>query len=161
MNAVFIFTTDSIDCGIKLIRCCTSARYQKLGTIASFVTVLVLIGIAQGTSEKYISISAQQAALEHDFDPNVVGMHFRDQKSLWNQIPSKLSFLRIQLEWLLVSHGIVQAIFAILIAYWGSRVHKITWLCSMLIIQSIASLIVIIPTLVHGYVHCAMQSIQC
>lgn len=71
----FVFTiTDSIDCGIRMIPCCTSARYQKFGTIALFVSVLVLVGIAQGTSEKYISISAQQAALEHDFDPNIVGM---------------------------------------------------------------------------------------
>lgn len=83
---------------------------------------------------------------------------YKEYKPSWNRNPNTLSFLRTQLEWLLVSHGIVQAIFAILIAYWGSRVHKITWLCSMLIIQSIASLIVIIPTLVHGYV---MRSIQC
>lgn len=70
-----LFTTESIDCGIKIISCCTSARWQKLGTIAAFVSVLVLVGIALGTSEKYFSISARQAALEHDFDPDVVGMH--------------------------------------------------------------------------------------
>lgn len=138
-----------------MIRCCTSTRYQKLGTITAFVSVLVLVGIAQGTSEKYIAISARQAALEHDFDPDIVGtctMHNAAPKIEIMQSKFKLIdiFVVVSIEWLLVSHGIVQAMFAILITYWGNRVHKITWLSSMLFIQSIASLIVIIPTLVHG-----------
>lgn len=67
-----------------------------------------------------------------------------------NAITNLFVISRILIEWLLVSHGIVQAIFAILIAYWGNRVHKIKWLGSMLFFQAIVSLIAIIPTLVHG-----------
>lgn len=64
---------DAIDCGIKKIGCCTSSRWQKLGTTKSFLTVLVLVAIVQGISEKFMWISAQQAALEHDFKYKVVG----------------------------------------------------------------------------------------
>lgn len=64
---------DSIDCGIKAIGCCTSLKWQKLGTTKTFLTVLIFIAIVQGIAEKYISISALQAALEFDFDPDIVG----------------------------------------------------------------------------------------
>lgn len=49
-----------------------------------------------------------------------------------------------------MSNGIVQGIFAILIAYWGNRIHKISWLCGMVVFQSVTALLVIIPTLTHS-----------
>lgn len=65
---------DAVDCGIKAIQCCGSPRCQKLGTTTTFVSVLVLVAIIQGASEKLVSISIQQAALEHDYNPTVIGM---------------------------------------------------------------------------------------
>lgn len=62
-----------MDCGIKVLRCCNTPRWRKLGTTTTFLTVLILLAIVQGISEKFISISAQQAALEHDYDPDIVG----------------------------------------------------------------------------------------
>lgn len=112
-----------------------------------FVSVLVLTGIALGTAEKFISISAHQAALQYDYAPEVVGMfcvHLIDD-GLFH-----IEYLFISTEWLLVSHGIVQAIFAVLIAYWGNRVHKIKWLSSMLFFLTTAGLILIISSLVHA-----------
>lgn len=53
-------------------------------------------------------------------------------------------------EWLLVSHGIFQGLFAILIAFWGNRIHKIQWLCGLVIFESVTSFLVIIPTIVHA-----------
>lgn len=44
----------------------------------------------------------------------------------------------------------MQGVFAILIAYWGNRIHKISWLCGMVVFQSLAAFIVIIPTLTHS-----------
>lgn len=64
---------DSVDCGIKLLRCCNTPRWRRLGTTKTFLTVLILLAIVQGISEKFISISAQQAALEHDYDPDIIG----------------------------------------------------------------------------------------
>jgi hypothetical protein len=63
------------------------------------MVVLVLTAIVKGAIETYFRISAKQAALTHDFDPMIV-------------------------DWLLVSSGIFQGIFAILIAYWGNRIHR-------------------------------------
>lgn len=58
--------------------------------------------------------------------------------------------LRMFSELLFISNGIVQGIFAIHIAYWGNRIHKISWLCGMVVFQSFTALIVIIPTLTHS-----------
>lgn len=57
-----------------MIPCCGSPRCQKLGTTTTFLIVLVLVAIIQGASEKLVSISIQQAALEHDYNRTVIGM---------------------------------------------------------------------------------------
>lgn len=67
---------DTVDCGIRVLRCCNTPRWRKLGTTKTFLTVLILLAIVQGVSEKFISISAQQAALEHDYDPNIIGTEY-------------------------------------------------------------------------------------
>lgn len=64
---------DSIDCGIKVLKCCNTPKCRKLGTTKTFLSVLILLAIVQGISEKFIVISAQQAALEHDFNSDVIG----------------------------------------------------------------------------------------
>lgn len=64
---------DSIDCGITALGCCNTPTCQKLGTSKSFVTVLVLVGIVQGASEKYLTISAKQAAQEHNYSLELLG----------------------------------------------------------------------------------------
>lgn len=63
----------SIDCGITTLGWCNTPACQKLGTVKAFLTVLILVGIVYGAAEKFLSISVQQAALEHDYDPDVVG----------------------------------------------------------------------------------------
>lgn len=56
-----------------MLKCCITPQCRKLGTTQTFLTVLIVLAIVQGISEKFITISAQQAALEHDYDPNVIG----------------------------------------------------------------------------------------
>ncbi|XP_031618934.1 solute carrier organic anion transporter family member 74D isoform X2 [Contarinia nasturtii] len=116
---------NSVDCGIQVLKCCDTPRWRQMGTTKTFLTVLILLAIVQGICEKFISISANQAALEHDYNPDII-------------------------EWLLVSNGIIQGIFSIFIAYWGNRIHKITWLCGMVVFQSITCLLIIFPTLAHN-----------
>lgn len=78
MNDKFL---DQVDCGIKALNCCNTKRCRQLGTTRTFLIVLIILAIVQGVSEKFIAISANQAALEHDFDPDVVGeLSFNQQK---------------------------------------------------------------------------------
>lgn len=44
-----------------------------LGTTKTFLIILILTGIVQGISEKFLTISVHQAALEHDFDTKIIG----------------------------------------------------------------------------------------
>lgn len=64
---------DSLDCGITAIECCNSHACQKMGTSKSFLIVLSLVGIVQGTIERYFAISARQAAVQFGYDAVVVG----------------------------------------------------------------------------------------
>lgn len=78
MESIILFSNldyilDSIDCGIKMLKCCNTPKWRKLGTTKAFLAVLILLAIVQGISEKFITISAQQAALEYDFNSNVIG----------------------------------------------------------------------------------------
>lgn len=70
---ILFYILDSVDCGIKLLKCCNTPRWRMLGTTKMFLTILILLGILQGISEKFFTISVHQAALEHDFDAKIIG----------------------------------------------------------------------------------------
>nr|XP_019932895.2 solute carrier organic anion transporter family member 1C1 [Aedes albopictus] len=116
---------DSIDCGIRACNCCNGPGCQRLGTTTSFLVILSLLGFVQGGVEAYFRIAAHQAASEHDLDPFIV-------------------------DWLLVTNGIAQGVFALLVAYWGNRLHRISWLGGTFMLQSVGLLLLIIPTLSHN-----------
>lgn len=121
---VMIFT-DSLDCGITAIRCCNSHACQKLGTTRNFVVTLALIGLLQSAVERYFRLSVRQAAAQFDYDPLVV-------------------------EWLLVAGGLAQGVVAIPVAYWANRIHRISWLGTLLMLQALACLAVIIPIVTNN-----------
>lgn len=118
---------DSIDCGIRACGWCNGPGCQRLGTATTFLVILSLAGFVQGGIEAYFRVSAHQAANEHDFDPAIV-------------------------DWLLVTSGISQGVFALLVAYWGNRLHRISWLGGIFMLQAVGLLLLIIPTLTHKYV---------
>ncbi|KAG4066838.1 hypothetical protein HA402_012905 [Bradysia odoriphaga] len=124
-NAINI-KKESLDCGITAMRCCNTPACQKLGTSTLFVTLLIIIGIILGASERYFQLSARQAAVELNFQPVEI------------------------LDWLLVAHGIFQGIFAVVLAYWGNRIHRISWIGGILMLQSALSLAVVIPILANN-----------
>lgn len=70
-----VYVLGAIDCGITTLGWCNTPTCQKLGTVKAFLTVLILVGIVQGAAEKFVSISVEQAALEHDYNPDVVGLY--------------------------------------------------------------------------------------
>lgn len=51
---------------------------------------------------------------------------------------------------MLVTSGIVQGALALLITYWGNRIHRISWLGGILIFQSLVSFAVVIPILTNS-----------
>ncbi|XP_039449013.1 solute carrier organic anion transporter family member 1C1 [Culex pipiens pallens] len=116
---------DSIDCGIRACGWCNGPGCQRLGTATTFLVILSLAGFVQGGIEAYFRVSAHQAANEHDFDPVIV-------------------------DWLLVTSGISQGVFALLVAYWGNRLHRISWLGGIFMLQAVGLLLLIIPTLTHN-----------
>ncbi|XP_055597339.1 solute carrier organic anion transporter family member 1C1 [Uranotaenia lowii] len=117
--------TESIDCGIRACNCCNGPGCQRLGTSTSFLIILSLTGFVQGGVESYFRVAAFQAAIELDWDPVIV-------------------------DWLLVSAGISMGVFALIIAYWGNRIHRISWLGGIFMIQAVGLLMLIIPTLTHN-----------
>lgn len=138
--------TESLDCGITAMRCCNTPACQKLGTSTLFVTFLIFVGIILGMSERYFQLSARQAAVELNFQPvEILG------KILLLQKKSPKLHLWF-LDWLLVAHGIFQGVFAVIMAYWGNRIHRISWIGGILMLQAALSLAVIIPILSNKWV---------
>ncbi|KAI8118566.1 Solute carrier organic anion transporter family member 1A5 [Lucilia cuprina] len=115
---------DSVDCGIRSLGWCRGPSCLKYARLKTFVIVLVCAGILQGACETYFRVSAKQAAIENG----------------WNAII---------VEWLLVSSGIFQAIFALAFAYWAHRLHPISWLSGSIILQSLICLIAMIPSIMN------------
>ncbi|XP_063706658.1 solute carrier organic anion transporter family member 4A1-like [Culicoides brevitarsis] len=112
-----------LDCGIVSLGWCNSLACQRLGNSNTFLAVFCVAGLLQGAVTSYFRISAKQMALQYDFDPNLI-------------------------DWLLVVSGLTQGMFAILVAYWGHRIHRISWLGGILMLQACLIVMRIIPTLV-------------
>lgn len=135
---------DSLDCGITAWGWCNSLGCQRLGNSNTFLAVFVVAGILQGAVGTYFRISAKQVALQYDFDPNVIGMM---RHSYVIESISRIS-IPVLSDWLLVVSGLSQGVFAIVIAYWGNRIHRIAWLGGILMLQACFCAMAIIPTLV-------------
>uniref|UniRef100_A0A182JFR2 Uncharacterized protein n=1 Tax=Anopheles atroparvus TaxID=41427 RepID=A0A182JFR2_ANOAO len=116
---------ESIDCGVTACGCCNGPGCLRLGTSTGFVVVLSLVAFVSGGIESYFRLAAHQAASELDFDP-------------------------ITLDWLLVTAGIAQGVFALLVSYWGNRLHRISWLGAIFMLQAVSLIVLIIPTLTHN-----------
>nr|XP_014086918.1 solute carrier organic anion transporter family member 1A1 [Bactrocera oleae] len=114
---------DSVDCGVKLFGCCNGPSCLKLARLRIFVVVLACAGSIQGACETYFRISAKRAALEYEYNPIIV-------------------------DWLIVSSGIFQALFALLFAHWALKSHSIKWLSGTIIAQSLVCVIAVIPAII-------------
>ncbi|XP_067623989.1 solute carrier organic anion transporter family member 1A1 isoform X2 [Eurosta solidaginis] len=114
---------DSVDCGIQLFGCCNGSRCLKLARLRIFVLALTCAGVIQGACETYFRIASKEAALEYDYNPIIV-------------------------EYLIVTSGIFQALFAWVFTHWAFKTHPIKWLSGSIIIQSIVCMIAVIPTII-------------
>uniref|UniRef100_A0A182Q9P7 Kazal-like domain-containing protein n=1 Tax=Anopheles farauti TaxID=69004 RepID=A0A182Q9P7_9DIPT len=116
---------DAIDCGVTACNCCNGPGCIRLGTATSFIVCLSLVALISGGIESYFRLAAHQAASELGFDP-------------------------IALDWLLVTAGIAQGLFGLLVSYWGNRLHRISWMGGIFMLQAISLIVLIIPTLTHN-----------
>ncbi|ALC40040.1 Oatp33Eb [Drosophila busckii] len=115
---------DSVDCGIKGLGWCRGATCQKFARLRTFIVVLVAAGLLQGACELYFRVSAKQVAFQYGYNPLLV-------------------------DWLLVSSGLFQAVFALAFAYWADIYHPIKWLVGTFMLQSAACLIAVIPAIMN------------
>ncbi|XP_034472776.1 uncharacterized protein LOC117780370 [Drosophila innubila] len=111
---------DSVDCGIIGLGWCRGPACQKYARLRTLIIVLLSSGLLQGACELYFRISAKQAAFQYGYNPLLV-------------------------DWLLVSSGLFQAVFALGFAYWADVYHPIKWLVGTLMLQSVACVIAVIP----------------
>lgn len=116
--------TDSVDCGIIGLGWCRGPACQKYARLRTFIIVLLCSGLLQGACELYFRVSAKQAAFQYGYNPILV-------------------------DWLLVSSGLFQAIFALAFAYWADVYHPIKWLVGTLMLQSVACVIAVIPSIMN------------
>uniref|UniRef100_A0A0A1X4L1 Solute carrier organic anion transporter family member 1A1 n=2 Tax=Zeugodacus cucurbitae TaxID=28588 RepID=A0A0A1X4L1_ZEUCU len=114
---------DSVDCGVKLFGCCNGPKCLKLARLRIFVVVLTCAALVQGACETYFRISAKEAALEYEYNPIIV-------------------------DWLIVSGGIFQALFALIFAHLAFKTHPIKWLSGTIIAQSLVCVIAVIPAII-------------
>ncbi|KAH8308417.1 solute carrier organic anion transporter family member 1A1 [Drosophila kikkawai] len=115
---------DSVDCGIKGLGWCRGPGCQKFARLRTFVLVLAISGIFQGVCESYFRVSAKQAALEFGYSTLIV-------------------------DWLLVTSGLVQAVFALAFAYWADVYHPIKWLVGTLMLQAVTCVVSVIPSIMN------------
>uniref|UniRef100_A0A1A9WZQ3 Kazal-like domain-containing protein n=1 Tax=Glossina brevipalpis TaxID=37001 RepID=A0A1A9WZQ3_9MUSC len=115
---------DGMDCGLRTLGWCRGESCQKHARLKTFVTILACTGFLQGICETYFRISAKQAAAETGCNTQVV-------------------------EWLLISSGIFQALFATIYAYWAHRLHPISWLSGTIVLQAMTCVIAVIPPIIN------------
>ncbi|EDV32122.1 uncharacterized protein Dana_GF14199 [Drosophila ananassae] len=115
---------DSVDCGIKGLGWCRGPGCQKFARLRTFVLVLATSGMLQGACEAYFRVSAKQAAFQFDYNPLIV-------------------------DWLLVTSGLCQAVFALAFAYWADVYHPIKWLVGTLMLQAVTCVVAVIPSIIN------------
>ncbi|XP_062142026.1 solute carrier organic anion transporter family member 1A6 isoform X1 [Drosophila sulfurigaster albostrigata] len=115
---------DSVDCGIIGLGWCRGPACQKYARLRTFIIVLLSSGLLQGACELYFRVSAKQAAFQYGYNPLLV-------------------------DWLLVSSGLFQAVFALAFAYWADVYHPIKWLVGTLMLQSVTCVIAVIPSIMN------------
>ncbi|KAH8413456.1 hypothetical protein KR009_011368 [Drosophila setifemur] len=115
---------DSVDCGIKGLGWCRGPGCQKYARLRTFVLVLALAGMLQGACESYFRVSAKQAAFQFGYSPLIV-------------------------DWLLVTSGLCQAVFALAFAYWADVYHPIKWLVGTLMLQAVTCVVAVIPSIMN------------
>ncbi|XP_060516277.1 solute carrier organic anion transporter family member 2A1-like isoform X2 [Cylas formicarius] len=112
---------NDLDCGFKALPCLTQKlnleKYAKFGV---YVTVLSLVGFFNGVVLKY----------------------FRGTAHLWSK---HYNITAEKIDHLIYVNEIFVGVFALVVAYWGNRIHRATWLGALTIYLSVCCLTLGVP----------------
>lgn len=79
-----VSSVDSVDCGVRLFGWCRGPSCQKYARLRTFVVVLAIAGIIQGTCETYFRVSAKEVAIENGYNPLIVGKY--PELYIWKRV---------------------------------------------------------------------------
>nr|XP_034185770.1 solute carrier organic anion transporter family member 74D-like [Osmia lignaria]XP_034185771.1 solute carrier organic anion transporter family member 74D-like [Osmia lignaria] len=113
--------SQSIDCGCAQLRCPKLAKYA---TRRLFVGLLSWVGLIQAAAYAYLYVVGHTIARRFQFDPYVM-------------------------EWVLLISDLIPFFLGLLIAYWGNRIHRASWIGAIVLLQSVSYFSLIIPHLTH------------
>ncbi|XP_044256188.1 solute carrier organic anion transporter family member 74D-like isoform X2 [Tribolium madens] len=112
---------NQLDCGLTnlpiLKRCC---NLERLATPKVFLVFLSLVGLLQGITIKY----------------------FRETSKFWGE---HYNISQNNIEWLIYTNEFFVGLCALLVAYYGNRIHRISWIGGLTIFQAVSSGILVIP----------------
>ncbi|EFA10914.2 solute carrier organic anion transporter family member 74D isoform X2 [Tribolium castaneum] len=112
---------NQFDCGLTnlpiLNRCC---NLERLATPKVFLAFLSLVGFLQGITIKY----------------------FRETAKFWGD---HYNISQNNIDWLIYTNEFFVGLCALLVAYYGNRIHRISWIGGLTIFQAISSGILVIP----------------
>jgi len=60
-----------------------------------------------------------------------------------------LSNRRVLSDWILVVADLTPFILGLAVAYWGDRIHRVSWIGALILLQSASFFVLIIPHLTH------------
>ncbi|XP_072767237.1 solute carrier organic anion transporter family member 1A5 isoform X2 [Anoplolepis gracilipes] len=113
--------SQSIDCGCGQLQC---PKLAKFATRKLFVGLICWIGVVQAASYSYFHVTGSTIARRFQIDPYLM-------------------------DWILVIAELTPFILGLIVAYWGDRIHRASWIGALILLQSVAYFILIIPHLTH------------
>ncbi|XP_012523933.1 solute carrier organic anion transporter family member 1A5 [Monomorium pharaonis] len=113
--------SQSIDCGCGQLQC---PKLAKFATRRLFVGLICWIGVVQAASYAYFHVTGSTIARRFQIDPYVM-------------------------DWILVVAELTPILLGLIVAYWGDRVHRASWIGALTLLQSVSYFTLIIPHLTH------------
>lgn len=113
--------SQSIDCGCGQLQC---TKLAKFATRKLFVGLICWIGVVQAASYAYFHITGSTIARRFQIDPYVM-------------------------DWILVVAELTPVPLGLVVAYWGDKIHRASWIGALTLLQSVSHFILIIPHLTH------------
>ncbi|XP_070149152.1 solute carrier organic anion transporter family member 2A1 [Polyergus mexicanus] len=113
--------SQSIDCGCGQMQC---PKLAKFATRKLFVGLICWIGVMQAASYAYFRVTGSTIARRFQIDP-------------------------YSMDWILVVAELTPFILGLVVAYWGDRIHRASWIGALTLLQSVSLFILIIPHLTH------------
>ncbi|XP_051170815.1 solute carrier organic anion transporter family member 2A1-like isoform X2 [Leptopilina boulardi] len=107
----------SIDCGCSQVRC---PKLERFATRCVFVSLLCWLGLLQAAAHSYLYVTSSTIARRFQIDP------------YW-------------MDWILTVSEITPFFLGLIIAYWGDRIHRISWLGGVTFIQCLGFTLIIMP----------------